>query len=398
MVTRRHVALIASVAVAAGVLVIAPACGSGFLDNLSGGQRDSGAQNGETSVEAGADARACTLARVPEAPPPQTNTTFPGTIVIAIDAIRIDSSVSSPGIIPATSGFDVDNACTCPEPESCKAIDAGARPKCDGDGGTDNALGAMFATLAGIDNQAFGPDFATNRIRVGSYGAIVTIADWNREPNDAMVYLSFFSSQGSEEGIDAGKNPPIRMDGTDVWTLDPASVLDGETKLGFDCGSQPASCLPKYVTSGYVVDNTVVARLPDVPFILSASTGRIAIEMNDVAIVAKLEKQGDRDVYRAKGEFVGRWPVEKVLKSLGEVPVNEIPLCDQPLYFELARTEVCAGADVTNRSADDHKNKTCDAVSTTIRFEGGPAKLGRVFRPDNSGTSVCQNFNPSCSP
>jgi hypothetical protein len=394
MVSRRFVAIAATIAVTVGVLIIAPACGSGFLDGLSGGQRDSG--GADTGFDAGADARACTLTRVPEPPPPQTNTTVPGTLILAIDAIRIDSSSSSTGLIPATTGFDIDDACTCPEPESCKPIDAGSRVKCDGDGGTDNALGAMFATLAGIDEKAFGPDFATNSIREGSYGAIVTIADWNREPNDAMVYLSFYSSQGAEASIDAGKNPAIKMDGTDVWTLDPASVLEGESKLGFDCGSQPASCLPKYVTSGYVVDNTVVARLPDVPFVLSASTGRIAIEMTDVAIVAKLQKLPN-DTYRADGEFVGRWPVQKVLKSLGEVPVNDVPLCEQ-VFFDLARNEVCAGADVMLARADDHKGKTCDAVSTTIRFQAGAAKLGRVFRPDGSGPAPCQNFNPSCSP
>lgn len=392
MVTRARLALGATAIVAIGILAIAPACGSGFLDGLSGGARDAGVDTAQPPIDTGVDARACTLSRVPLPPPPETESNFPGSVILAIDALRIDNSGNAPGIIPPSIGVDLDDACTCPEPESCiPPPDAGIK-KCDGDGGADNALGAMFGTLANLDPKAFGPDFATNRIRVGSYGAMMAIADWNREPNDAKVFVSFYLSQGAAAAVDAGNNTAIKMDGTDVWTVDPESIRDGESKIGVDCGAEPANCIPQYVTQGYVVDNTVVARI-NAPIALSASTGRITIEMNDVAIIARLRKDGE--LYRAEGEFVGRWPVTKVLRTLGEIPIEDKPLCEQPLYFELARSEVCAGADIASMQANDHKAARCDAVSSTLRFQGGTAKLGRIFRP-SLPTPACQGFMPTC--
>jgi hypothetical protein len=393
MVTGRRLAVAGSLAVAIGALVIAPACGSGFLDGLSGGTRDAGPTETGAVVDTGADARACTLRRVPEPPPPESETSVKMTVTLAIDALRIDSSASLVGLIPPTSGFDLDNACTCPEAESClPPPDAGIK-KCDGDGGADNALGAMFGSLGGLQPDAFGPDFATRAIRSGSYGALMSIADWNGEANDAKVYVSFFLSQGAEDAIDGGKGVALRMDGTDVWTVDPGSVANGEANLGVDCAKDRTNCIPRYFTqNGYVVDNTVVARV-DVPFVLSSSTGRIAIEMNDVAVVAKIEKQGA--LYRAKGEFVGRWPVQKVLRTLGEVPINDRPLCEDPFYVGVAKSQVCPGADIASLAAGDHKGQVCDAVSTTLRFEGGSAKLGKIFRPDVPD-AACPTFDPSC--
>lgn len=392
MVTRRTIAIAASLAVAIAALVVAPACGSGFLDGLSGGTRDAGG-NTEASVDAGADARACTLRRVPDPPPPETESDVKTTVTLAIDALRIDSSTSLTGLIPPTVGLDLDNACTCPEPETCVPLpDAGIK-KCDGDAGADNALGALFGTLGSLQPEAFGPDFATNTIRKGSYGALMTITDWNGEANDAKVFVSFFLSQGTADSADGGKDA-IRMDGTDVWTVDPASVVNGESKLGVDCDTDRTNCIPQYFTqSAYVVDNTVVARV-DVPIVISASTGRIAIEMNDVAVVAKIEKQGA--LYRAKGEFVGRWPVEKVLRTLGEVPINDKPLCEDPIYVGIAKSQVCAGVDIASVPASDHQGKPCDAVSTALRFEGGSAKLGRIYAP-SLPSPACQSFNPSCN-
>ena len=393
MVTRTRIAIAGSLALASGVLAIAPACGSGFLDGLSGGQRDAGVID-TGAPDTGVDARACTLHRVPDPPPPETETAAKITVTMAIDALRIDSASSLVGIIPPTVGVDLDNACTCPEEESCvPPPDAGIK-KCVGDGGADNALGAMFGTLGALQPEAFGPDFATKAIRRGSYGALMVIADWNGEPNDAKVLVSFFLSQGAAEAVDGGlKDGGIRMDGTDVWTIDPSSVAGGDAKLGVDCDTDRTNCLPTYFTqSGYVVDNTVVARV-NVPFALSASTGRIAIEMNDVTVMAKIEKVGD--LYRGKGEFVGRWPVLKVLRTLGEVPINGKPLCDDVFYIGVAKSNVCPGADIASEATSDHKGAQCDAVSTSLRFEGGSAKLGRVYRP-SLPEPACQSFTPSC--
>lgn len=394
MVTRRHLAVGASFAVALGILVIAPACGSGFLDGLSGGSRDAGpSDDGPIGRDAPAEARACTPHRPPPPPPADTpDTELPGTIVMAIDALRIDDAVNADASIPPTLGFDLDNACTCPEPESCLAPPDAAR-KCDGDGGTDNTLGRLFAQLGASFAEELGPDFATTRIRAGAYGALMTIGGWNREPNDPKVFVAFFLSHGTQRPDGGGGTPSLKLDGTDIWSIDPASVQNGENNVGADCEAEIEKCLPKVVSmNAYVTDNTVVARI-DVPFAISNSVGRIVIEMEDVLLAAKLRKDGD--LYRGEGEFVGRWPVDRVIRALGRIPIDEKPLCDQPFAFEFARQEVCNAVDIASDRAKDLTGARCDALSAAFRFTGGSARRGRLFQPVEPPAS-CQSIVADC--
>ena len=116
--------------------------------------------------------------------------------------------------------------------------------------------------------------------------------------------------------------------------------------------------------------------------------------MEDVAVAVKLRKDGS--VYRAEGEFTGRWPVDRVLRSLAEVPISGTPLCEQPVVFDVLRGEICAGVDVTNDPATDHTGKQCDAVSAAFRFTGTSAVLGRIYRPEIP-TPACQGFMPTCN-
>lgn len=390
MVSRRAVAVAASVFVALAILVVAPSCGSGFLDGLSNGKRDAGADTGNDT--GGYDARTCFLHRVPLPPPDMPDSELAGTVVLALDAFRIDDSPTVDAALPPTVGYDLDIACTCPEPETCTPPPDAGPKKCDGDGGTDNALGRMFSTLGSVFSDELGADFATNAIRKGLYGGLMSIGGWNREANDPKVFVSFFLSQGTDIRVDGGKDPP-KLDGTDVWTIDPASVQNGEANLGADCDQDVKKCFPLYVTKdAYVTDNTLVARI-NIPFAISNSLGRIVIEMEDVVITAKLRKEGN--LFRADGEFVGRWPADRVLQALARIPINDQPLCDQAAFFQVARSEVCAAADITADPAKDHTTSRCDSLSAAFRFAGGTAKLGTIYRSDDQ-SPACQNFDASC--
>jgi hypothetical protein len=391
MVTRRRLALAGSIGVAFAVLVIAPACGSGFLEGLSGGRKDAAEDTGPP-VDAGVEARACT----PHVPPPPPgdvqDTELPGTVAIAIDAFRIDDSTTVDASIPPSVGFDIDRSCTCPEPESCVAPDAGLK-KCDGDGGSDNALGRLFSTLGSFYPNAFGPDFATDAIRKGSYGAVMSIGGWNRQSNDPKVFVAVYLSQGTDGKADGGDGS-LKLDGSDVWTIDPASVKNGDAHVGVDCNTDLTNCLPEYSTANaYIADDTLVARIA-VPFALSASSGRIVIQMEDVAVAVKIRKDGS--LFRAEGEFTGRWPVTRVLRALAETPVNDVPLCDQPVLFNVAKGEICAAVDVTSDPATDHAGKQCDSVSAAFRFTGTSAVLGRVYKQELPA-AACQGFMPTCN-
>ncbi len=392
MVTRRRFALLGSLAIAFGIVATAPSCGSGFLDGLSGGTRDGGA-DAAPPIDAPVDARTCSLHRPPLPPPPDVkDSELPGPVILALDAVRLDDASNVDAAIPATVGYDLDLACTCPEPDTCVLPpDAGAT-KCDADGGTDNALGRMFSYLGSIFSSEFGPDFATRRVRKGSYGALMSLGGWNHEPNDPKVIVAFFLSHGLEGSVDGGKAIP-QLDGNDVWTVDPASVQNGEANLGADCSQAVEQCFPLYVSrEAYVVDGTLVARM-NIPFALSTSAGRITIDLEDVVLTGKLTPSGTG--FRIDGEFVGRWPVNRVLKALAQVPVNDQPLCEQAAFFEVARQEVCSAVDIASSPSSDHAGKPCDALSAAIRYSGGSAKVGRVFRPDQ-GPPPCEQFVAEC--
>lgn len=396
MVTRRWLALAGSLAVGTAVLVIAPACGSGFLDGLSGGQVDSGTDTAPPR-DTGVDARVCSPHRAPPPPPPDTpDSEIPGNLILAIDALRIDDATNVDAAIPATAGLDLDDACTCPEPDTClPPPEAGAGKKCDGDGGTDNALGRMFAQLGASFAEQLGPDFATTRIRAGAYGALMSIGGWNQQADDPKVFVGFFLSHGTQRPDGGGGTPNVRGDGTDIWSIDPASVQNGEANIGASCETESEKCLPNVVsTSAYVSNNTLVARI-DVPFAISNEVGRIVIEMEDVLLVAKLRKEGA--IHRADGEFVGRWPVERVIAALGRIPINDQPLCEQVVPFEFARREVCNAVDITSDPAQDHKGVACNALSASLRFSGGTARRGVIFKPAEP-PAACQSLVPACAP
>jgi len=374
------------------IMGVASACGSGFLDGLTGG-RGADAGPGDAGLDAPVDARTCTLARAPERPPGNDNEA-PGALQFAIDAVRIDDGELFDGAISPSRGLDLDLACTCPEPETCNPPPDASPPRCDRDGGTDNALARLFAALGSIQPQAFGPDFATKSIRKGAYSMLLSIANWNREANDPKVFASMYVSQGMEGSIDGGGAVP-QFDGNDQWTIDPDSLQAGDQFVGENCQENFTACTPKYLDStAYVRDGILVAH-GDVPLSFATDEGTVSIELTGLTVVARIFQNGDAADWHMDGELVGRWSTDKILTSLGRVPISGKPLCENPAFFEIARGQVCPAADLARLPADDHLGKPCQALSAAIHFTATAAKLGTIFRGP-AGAPSCEGFDASC--
>lgn len=387
---RRRFAALGSLAFALALIASAPSCGSGFLDGLSGGAREAGAE-GAAPVDAEVDARTCSL-RHPPAKPEIADNEVPGALQFAIDALRIDDSETADASIPPGVGFDLDQACTCPEPETC-VVPLGAK-RCDKDGGIDNALGRLFGFLGSVFPKDFGPDFATDKIRKGAYTVILTLAGWNREPNDPKVVLAVYSSPGLVGTEDGGTAVPKR-DGTDVWTVDPASVENGDAKIGTDCTKRPNDCFPAhYSTDAWVADGVLYARI-DAKFSLSATGGRISLDFDDVQFVGRLLPFGG-DRYRLDGEFVGRWRVGRVLSALGNVKVGSTPLCEQAAFYNAAKEEVCGAVDLPAAPGDEGRGKPCEALSAVFRVSAIPA-FGGPITPSEISPPSCPPKEDDCS-
>lgn len=395
MVTRRRFAApfsFASLAIAFGIVVSAPSCGSGFLDGLSGGKREAGVDGGG-STDAPYDARTCSIRHPPERPD-VPDSEVRGSLTFAVDAIRIDDAENADAAIRPGFGFDLDQTCTCPEPETC-VVPIGEK-RCDRDGGVDNALGRLFSFLGSVYPGSFGPDFATNKIRKGAYSALITLAGWNREANDPKVVMAVFLSAGFIGNIDGGKEQP-KLDGTDVWTVDPTSVEAGDSKLGTDCNERPNDCFPiHYSSDAWVRDGVLYAKI-NAPFAIGTSAGRILLDFDDVQFVGRVLPSGQS--YRLEGEFFGRWPVSRALTALSNVEVSDTPLCNQPAFYNAAKTEVCRAADLAKTRAGDGTGQQCGALSAVFSVTGVPAIAGPIVASTGSPLPCppkeddCSNFD-----
>ena len=390
---RRAAALLAMAAGAA--LGITVACGPGDLSDLTAGRPDAGFDAG------GVDSSVCIHASAPERPTTPDGPNTPG-LVFAFDAVRFDTDEQDGGL-PKPQGLDLDKSCTCDdpklEPESCTPPDAGSvKRACDGPDGRDNAAGPLISA-ASVAGKGVGPAAFQKKIDSGTFNVLMTLDGWNGLPDDPSVVVGAVLSHGIEGSqTDAGFSPP-RFDGTDVWTIAPASVLGGAELTGTDCRLKPATCIPvRADTSAYVRDGTIVAHL-DLQVPLESSVGAFQIEYLGATTRATIVKEGDH--YRATGEIVGRWPIQRLLPSLARLP-NPLgsgrPLCATDAGLEIyaiVKKSACESVDLAANPAADRTSARCDAISNAISFSAVTATTGTIYQPAGE-PSECPDFTDTC--
>jgi hypothetical protein len=379
-------------ALAAGVpaiVVLASlACGPGFLSGISSGGP---AGEGGTSSSGGSDSDACTPVLAPEPPAIENTTDNDVDLQFAMEKLHVGADSADAGI-PAPRGLNLDSTCTCPGASSC-ILRPGSGPGCDNAadaGGRDNALAGFFRQLA-QNIPVFEPNFASDRIAGGHYTILIGLRGWNRQKDDPQVRVTLRLSQDFDsKATDGGKHP--RFDGTDVWTIDPASISGGDVlDAGTDCRQaiEGALCLPKFTTeAAYVRDNVLVARFDaydSVPLVIRTGLGRIVLDLTDATIVATLSNADGRvDGYRLDGEVTGRWPAKSILATLAnlENPLAGGYLCNTPSLYEETKTGVCTALDIASKKADDNQNMNCTSISSAIGFSAGKAVGGHLLGKD----------------
>jgi hypothetical protein len=282
-----------------------------------------------------------------------------GTNVGFYDAVRSVDFGDGGG---APVGLDLDETCTCPEADSCKVgPDAGTR--CDHAGGIDDAFGDFVSTLSSATN-VFDPIDLDARLTNGAFGLLVRVKSYNGLANDTSVEVAVFASAGTENGAKP------KWDGSDVWTLDPNSLLGGVV------GAEPVP-LVAYDLDAYVADFTLVARIGDLPFVL----GSVTVSLNAAIVTATLEPSGS-SFRMTKGTIAGRWPTRKLLTSLQAVrdpfDANAL-LCGQDAVYQLFKERICTLQDVTENMLDDDKGAACRAISFAFAFDADPAKYGSAL-------------------
>jgi hypothetical protein len=388
----------------ATALVSFPSCGPGFLAGLAGGAAD-GARNGNDDG-AQSDGSGCNLAHVPDRPDLVDDGDL--SITLAAEAIRLDTLNIDAGAAPAR-GLDLDGLCTCPGLEGCVGSARDSGPICDAPGGRDNMLGNMFNRLSDYVPQ-FNEGFANTRIRSGNYTVLITIERWNGKDDDPSIVVTLRNSQGLDQDPVGGSNrEDPAFDGTDVWTIEPASLAEdaGNSKIGQDCRDASALCImdPKRIARGdvgnaWVRGGTLVARFARAPVLVRTVLGTIMIDFDDLTLVGRVSNAptfdgGTRYVF--EGEIVGRWPIEKMLVAMGnmENPATPPALFCQDVtntFYRVLKENVCSSLDVSNGPAGEPCTMASSAISVLARQSRPASKVYRRKDP----ASPCVAWKDEC--
>ncbi len=162
--------------VVAGVAAAVACSRSDISSYTHGGVEDAGGggdANGDAIVSG------CVHALAPSRP---THGDDAGTDIEFYDAIRrIDFGDGG-----APIGFDLDETCTCPGPDSCVASDAGTR--CDLAGGVDNAFSNFVQSFSSATNIFNASDIDAT-LASGHSGLLVRVKGYNGQANDTQVAL-----------------------------------------------------------------------------------------------------------------------------------------------------------------------------------------------------------------
>ncbi len=296
------------------------------------------------------------------------------TFVLAIDSVSLDPEKVRP--------FDLDGVCTCDARPGARD-DGGARCTtsaitCDGDGGADNALGAVAALTAvsgGIET------IANRLITTGHRTVLIQIAKYNGLANDDEVVVGTLIAAGIHEKACA------------------ASTLDGATGLysAGRCGDDPWAIapgalvggVPLVVGTGYVRDHRlVVPRLNNavllpfneestLDFRIPIITGQLVPLREDLTPRAPgtTPTEKEKRLFRLEGgTLAGRVLASEGVATIGTfLPSSGTRLC-QSTTFGLIHDQLCGSADIQARPlVPDDPTKGCDALSAALGFVAIPA-------------------------
>lgn len=323
-------------------------------------------------------------------------------MVLAASYIRVlpSGTISLPH--PALPmGLDLDNTCTCPGPETCKGLSG--TPHCDGDGGTDNSTGGVFTSFAALTSD-FSDDALNASLRAGASTVLFRVKGYNGGQNDKQVTFIVYTSRGlyrgppSDAGTDDAASPP-QYDGTDIWSIDPSSLLGGSSvDAGMSCEGNDTVCVPLYAdTEAYVKDGELVAHV-DFPITIGPAGTSLVLTISAATLHAKLIPDGAS--FRIDdGQIAGRFNAGGMITALGvstDPVTKKGALCNNQIVYQNIKARVCNAADIMTHPIDDNTGKACDALSIAISFSASPGHLGPLQGKGQGGDACDAGWKDDC--
>ncbi len=361
-------------------------------DGGSDGGMPAAVTDGAAPIDAG-----CMHASAPSPPAKDDPSAAPERdFVVAASYFRVVNGATAT-LPPSPTGLDLDNTCTCPGAPTCTGTSSKAT--CDLDGGADDNGGIFFAEYALLDPAGFSDMGLSTAVTTGANGLLYRVKNYNGQPNDTQVTVIAYESSGIHDN-DGGVLTPV-LDGTDVWTIAPNSLLGGDSvDGGASCEGNDSVCIPTFFdTKAYVVNGTLVAHL-DHPFFVGYLVSRIQVLLSGSVLVAPLLPSGPS--FRIDdGRISGRWSTTKFLSALQSVSdplqgTGPNGLCGDSGTYANIKSGVCAIADVMTDPSKDNKNAACDAFSMQVTFTAAPAHLGAVAAPGKLRTPCGATYEDQC--
>jgi hypothetical protein len=337
--------------------------------------------------------------------PPSKPTTEDGTadldFVMAGNHLRIIPAGRASFAHPSSPvGYDLDGVCTCPAAESCTPL--AATSHCDGEGGTDDSAGKIFQSFAALAPNNFSDDAFNNNVNDGLGTILVRIRSYNGGLDDKQVTVILYGSNGIDGIQDGGKvRTPPKFDGTDVWTVDPTSLVGGlSLDGGPTCEGNDNVCVPFYAdTEAYVANGVVVAHI-DFPVSIGSADSLFVLKLSDTVMTAPLVPD-DGGLFRIdEGQLVGRWNTAAFLTSLQTIhdPLNrQVFLCGDSGTYTNVKSLACKGSDVMTSPAADNTGQPCDALSIAMSFSTVRAHIGPIYNPRAVALGCGSSWKDDCS-
>lgn len=296
---------------------------------------------------------------------------------------------------PSPSGFDLDGVCTCPGPPTCTGTVA--KGVCDLDGGADDNGGVFFAQYAMLDPAGFSDMGLSTGVVAGSNGLLYRVKGYNGQPNDTKVTVIAYESSGIHDA-DGGPLAPT-LDGKDVWSIAPNSLLGGNSvDGGASCEGNDQTCLPVFFdTNAYVSNGTLVAHI-DHPFFIGYQISRIRVQLTGSVLVARLLPSGG-GFQVDDGRLSGRWSTTSFLtaaQSLNDPLQPGVGLCGSSVTYQNIKSGVCTIADVMAEPGKDNTGVACDAFSMQVAFTAVPAHLGPIADEGKLRTPCGPTYEDHC--
>jgi hypothetical protein len=205
---------------------------------------------------------------------------------------------------------------------------------------------------------------------------VIELKDYNGQPNDTHVSVGLYASQGVMTQSDAA--PAAKWDGTDLWTIDEAFVLNPPD--GGPDGGNPSDggvITPNHFDSqAYVSGGVLVMHLSFVGVRTPATA--LNVQLTGGIATGNLVPTGTGCFSLRDAQISGRWSATDVLSAF--IGALKGTLCPGSPYYDTIKGQICAAADVTAEPSQDNKGASCDALSLALAFTADPALIGPLVR------------------